>query len=156
MPVLLDSNQLLRIAEPHTPEYPIVRDAIIKYVKRGDRPLLCPQTLHEFWTVATRPAGTAANGLGMTKQEAEAEVAAFETFFPILPDTAAMYDAWRVLIRQYDVLGLQAHDARLIAAMIAHQVPTLLTLNVKHFKRYLNGGIVIAGQPLQILRPQDV
>lgn len=30
MPVLLDSNPLLRLAEPHTPEYPVVRDAIVK------------------------------------------------------------------------------------------------------------------------------
>lgn len=155
MPVLLDSNQLLRIAEPHAPEYLVVRDAISRYVERGEKPFLCPQALYEFWTVATRPAGTAANGLGLSKQEAEAEVAAFEMFFPLLPDTATVYDAWRTLIQQYDVLGLQAHDARLIATMIAYQVPALLTLNVKHFKRYTDGRVMIAGEPLQILHPQD-
>lgn len=85
MPVLLDSNQLLRLAEPHTPEYIIVRDAIIDFVQRSDRPCICPQTLHEFWSVAIRPAGTSANGLGMTKMEAETEIAAFEGFFRLLP-----------------------------------------------------------------------
>lgn len=154
MPVLLDSNQLLRIAQPQTPEYPLVRDAITVYIERADRPFLCPQTLHEFWSVATRPAGT--NGLGMTKAEAEVELSAFETFFPLLPDTAAVHEEWRTLIRNYDVLGLQAHDARLVATMIVHQVPSLLTLNVRHFKRFTDGGVMIAGQPLQILHPSDV
>lgn len=92
----------------------------------------------------------------MTKHEAEAEVAAFETFFPLLPDTAAVGGAWRVLLQHYDVLGLQAYNARLVAAMIAHQVPALLTLNVRHSKRYLNGGIIMAGEPLQTLHPRDV
>lgn len=156
MPVLLDTNHLLRVAQPEAPEYPVIADAIVKYLRAGDRPKLCPQNLYEFWSVATRPPGTAGNGLGMTVEEAAAEIEAFESFFPILPDTPAVYNEWRVLTRRWGITGRQAFDARLIATMIAHNVPHLLTLDVRHFRRYEQRGIVIAGQPLRILHPQDV
>lgn len=156
MPILLDTNQLLRIAQPEAPEYPVVTEAIVKCLRARDRPSLCPQNLYEFWSVATRPQGTAGNGLGMTVEEADAEIEGFESFFPILPDTPAVYNEWRALTRRWGITGRQSFDARLIAAMIVHGIPALLTFDVGHFKRYEERGIVIAGQALRILHPQDV
>lgn len=154
MPVLLDSNQLLRIAQPEAEEYPIVRDAVIELLRRHERPFICPQNLYEFWSVATRPPGSA-NGLGMTPEEAEAEIKQFEVFFPLLPDIAAVYTEWRTLITRFGITGLQAHDARLVATMIAHRVPTLLTFNKRHFRRFI-GHVEVDGRPLRILEPDDV
>jgi len=34
------------------------------------------------------------------------------------------------------VLGKNVHDARLVAAMLEHNITHLLTLNVKDFKRF--------------------
>lgn len=155
-PVLLDTNQLLRIAQPQTPEYSLVTDAIIKYLRAGERPAVCPQNLYEFWSVATRPPGTAGNGLGMTADEADAEVEAFEGFFTVLEDVPSIYREWRVLMKNWGVTGRQAHDARLIATMIAHKIPILMTFDLNHLKRYEERGIVIAGQPLRIIHPSDV
>lgn len=154
MPVLLDSNQLLRIAQPEAEEYPLVRDAISWFLRKRDKPFLCPQNLYEFWSVATRPPGPS-NGLGMTSAEAEAEIQQFEGFFPLLPDTLAVYNEWRALITRFDVTGLQAHDARLIATMIVHRVPMLLTFNKRHFRRFI-GHVEINGEPLRVLGPEDV
>ena len=33
-------------------------------------------------------------------------------------------------------MGVQVHDARLVAAMLVHGIPNLLTLNVTDFARY--------------------
>ena len=42
----------------------------------------------------------------------------------------------------YRVFGVQVHDARLAASMIAHNVRYILTFNVADFTRYANEEIV--------------
>jgi hypothetical protein len=37
---------------------------------------------------------------------------------------------------KYQVMGKQVHDARLAAAMVAHNITHLLTFNVDDFKRF--------------------
>lgn len=155
MPILLDTNQLLRIAQPEGPEYSIVRDAITKYIQARDRPSICSQNIYEFWSVATRQAGTAGNGLGMTMEEADTEISQFESFFPMLPDTEAVYAEWRILTRRLGVKGRQAHDARLVATMITHGIPNRMTFDIGHFQKYERAGIMIAGQPLLVIHPAN-
>ena len=43
---------------------------------------------------------------------------------------------WRRLVLGYKIEGVSVHDARLVAFMIVHQVPRLLTLNIRDYKRY--------------------
>jgi len=40
------------------------------------------------------------------------------------------------LIERFSVTGKQVHDANIIATMLVHDLPTLLTHNTKDFKRY--------------------
>lgn len=40
------------------------------------------------------------------------------------------------MIVTYSVVGVQVHDARLVAAMVVHGVTNLLTLNTADFARY--------------------
>jgi hypothetical protein len=54
----------------------------------------------------------------------------------LLPDDARVYATWKGLVSTHDVRGVQVHDAKLAAAMIAHQIPHILTLNVADFSRY--------------------
>jgi predicted nucleic acid-binding protein len=54
----------------------------------------------------------------------------------LLPDDAKVYAAWRALIATHDVRGVQVHDAKLAAAMLAHDVVHLLTFNGADFARY--------------------
>jgi predicted nucleic acid-binding protein len=42
----------------------------------------------------------------------------------------------------YGVSGVQAYDARLVAAMIVHHVMHILTFNTADFARYAPEGIV--------------
>jgi hypothetical protein len=53
-----------------------------------------------------------------------------------VPDSTAVYKTWRELVRDYGVIGVQVHDARLVAAMVVHCIPKLLTLIVRDFARY--------------------
>jgi predicted transcriptional regulator len=67
---------------------------------------------------------------------AEIEIVKFETMMELVPDSATVYKTWREVVRDYRVVGVRVHDARLVAAMLAHGIPNLLALNVQDFARY--------------------
>ena len=85
------------------------------------------QCLVEF-TMATRP--LAVNGLGMAAVDVEAMATDFEAEFPLLPETPAIYPAWKALVEALGIIGKQVHDARLVAVCHVHAVTHLLTFNV--------------------------
>lgn len=64
------------------------------------------------------------------------EFAFLKTHFTILPDTPAVFPEWEKLVTTDKVIGKPSHDARLVAAMLAHGVTHLLTFNDVDFRRY--------------------
>ncbi len=134
MNVLLDSNILLRIAEPKHPMRAKALRAAAAVLGRGDDLCLVSQNLYEFWVVCTRPVKQ--NGLGLSTPQAEAELAKLKAQFPIHDDTPAIRLAWEQLVLKYQVVGKNAHDARLVAAMITHSIKQILTFNTADFQRY--------------------
>jgi predicted nucleic acid-binding protein len=84
--------------------------------------------------VATRPRER--NGIGLTPELAAAELAEIEGFFAVVGESTDVYAAWKDLIRKSGVSGVQAHDARLIAAMKVYGITKILTFDVKDFARY--------------------
>lgn len=131
---LVDTNVLLRSVQPSHPMHADAAVAVAKLSARGEQLFITPQNLIEFWAVATRPAGS--NGLGLSVDEAAREVVRLKALFPLLPDTAAIFPEWERLVSRHQVKGKEAHDARLVAAMLAHKVTHLLTFNTDDFKRY--------------------
>jgi predicted nucleic acid-binding protein len=134
MTYLIDSNILLRLAELNHPMRPSCLKAISDLRRQQILMSVCPQNLVEFWVVATRPSDV--NGLGMTVSVALAELQQIKSLFLVQPDIPAILTEWENLIAQYQVQGKQAHDTRLVAAMMAHQMTHLLTFNTSDFKRF--------------------
>jgi len=135
MNVLLDTNILARMAQPGTAPYQTALDAVTALQLRGDILCLVPQVLYEFWVVATRP--VAVNGLGFTASQADTELTRVQGLFPLLfPDTAGILPEWRRLVAAHQVLGRNAHDARLVPAMTVHGLTHLLTFNTADFARF--------------------
>ena len=95
---------------------------------------LSTQNLIEFWNVCTRPLER--NGLGMTVEMTDAELTRLEGVFTVLPDSPAIYAQWRRLVRVHGVMGVKVHDARLVAAMLVHEVTHILTFNTDDFRRF--------------------
>jgi hypothetical protein len=60
-------------------------------------------------------------------------------------DSAFVYKKWWQLVEHHSVQGVQVHDARLVAAMLVHGIPKLLTLNTADFGRYT--GLIAAVHP---------
>jgi predicted nucleic acid-binding protein len=55
--ILLDTNLLIRMTRSHDPQSGVARTAIQTLLRKGERLIVVPQNLYEFWAVATRPAG---------------------------------------------------------------------------------------------------
>ena len=47
-----------------------------------------------------------------------------------------VYPEWRLLVVSHSVMGVQVHDARIVAVMNVHAVTHVLTLNGADFSRY--------------------
>jgi len=134
MSYLVDTNILLRSAQPSHPMHADTVRAVSELLARGEILPIIPQNIIEYWAVATRP--IEANGLGMTIDETAAEVTGLQSIFQILPDNAEIFSEWKRLVSKNEVKGKEVHDARIVAAMMAHRVTHLLTFNTADFKRY--------------------
>jgi predicted nucleic acid-binding protein len=143
---LLDSNVFLRLFHRSDAQHALVRQVLAALWARGDRFAFTSQILGEFWSVCSRPT-TARGGLGLTLAETDRRARVIERFYRFLPDSTAVHLEWRRLLVAHGVAGVQAHDARIVAAMNVHGISHLLTLNVADFRRY-------AGITVQ--HPQDI
>jgi predicted nucleic acid-binding protein len=131
---LADSNILLRLTKRDHPQYPLMRGAVHALRQKGMTPAYTLQNMTEFWNASTRP--TERNGFGLTVAETERNARVIERSFTFLADTEAVYREWRRIVVQYGVSGVQVHDARLAAAMYAHGINEILTLNGSDFIRF--------------------
>ncbi len=135
-----DTNVLLRFAYRPDPQHAVVLSAVKKLKDGGDKIHILPQNCVEFWNVFTRPA--ARNGFGLSIQQTNHSLRLVEKIFPLLPDDARIHQEWRKLVLTFNVSGVQVHDARIVAAMLVHQITHILTFNVSDFTRYSTIGIV--------------
>jgi hypothetical protein len=80
---LLDANILIYGANPVSPLFAECKRATNAIAQKGDTPCIVPQSLYEFWTVATRQPNpqSALSGLGMTPAQAYAEVITIKKLF---------------------------------------------------------------------------
>ncbi len=111
MKYLTDTNILLRLVDSQSLHHSEAKNAVDKLLKNGDTLFITLQNISEFWNVCTRPRDK--NGLGFSVAETDGEVTKIEQVF-----------------------DLQVHDAKIAAAMKAHNIENLLTFNAKDFKRY--------------------
>ena len=133
MAFLIDTSVLARLANTADAFHAVATASVVKLHRTGELIHLTAQNLVEFRSVATRP--LANNGLGLSTAEAEAKAIVFEAVFPLLPETAAIYPAWKALVATLGIAGKQVHDARLVAVCHVHQITHMLTFNVSHFTR---------------------
>jgi predicted nucleic acid-binding protein len=145
MSFLVDTNVLIRSLSPAHTDFAMADGAIAKLRTQGVKLHLVAQNLYEYWVVATRP--TADNGFGLTAQETTTELKRLHSLYVVLADTPVVLDEWESLVTSLGVMGKNAHDARLVAAMKVHGISDLLTFNIKDFQRY-NG--------IGVQTPQDV
>lgn len=145
MTFAVDTNVLLRSIDEGHPAQSVAQNALLQLRDRGETASIFPQNLIEFWAVATRP--IANNGLGWSTERAEQELSGLKKLFVLLTDSDSILPEWETLVLRHSVIGKQAHDAHLVASMLVHGVPLLITFNDSDFKRFTE---------ITVINPQDV
>jgi predicted nucleic acid-binding protein len=145
MSYLIDTNILLRSVQPSHSMFQEANDALVKLRVDGEQLALVAQNLYEFWAVATRP--VADNGLGLSVTQAALEISQFRRYFTIYGDIPSILHEWESLVTTLGVMGKNAHDARVVAAMNQHGIQNMMTYNIRDFQRY--AGILLH-------TPQDI
>ena len=119
MKFLLDTNILVRLAHRTDSQHKLAWDAAIKLFLANAELFIVPQNVYEFWSVSTRP--TQLNGLGLTASQATIEITRLRTFFDLLLETPDFFAEWGNWC-PHSIIGKNAHDTRLVAAMIVHGI----------------------------------
>jgi len=141
MRLLVDTNVLLRSAQPDHPSFFQSSESVVRLLQQSHQLFFCPQNIVEFWNVATRP--LALNGLGLPQERVLQEIADIENSLSLLPDVAPIHPVWKQIVTDYQVLGTKVHDARLVAVMVVYRVEAILTLDAGDFNRYTNVKVVL-------------
>lgn len=133
MPTLIDTNVLLRSIESGHKHHAEARESLVA-IKRTDQLVIVPQVLYEFGVVCSRPIIN--NGYGLTTNEIVKHIEIFLSLCQLHYDNQTVTELWLELASNYQVQGKPTHDCRLVAAMITHDVQTILTFNTQDFRRY--------------------
>jgi predicted nucleic acid-binding protein len=152
MLVLTDTGIIVRITDRADPLHGAIRQAARIIKRSGYQITTAPQNMAEFWNLNTRPA-TARGGFGLSIQETDWRARIVERTIRVLDDGPAVYKAWRKLVVQHSVRGVQVHDARLVAFMQVHSIKYLLTLNPSDFARYPG---ITAWTPQDVVAMQSI
>ena len=109
MKVLADTNVILRSTQPANPEHALALSAMAWLSESGHELCLVPQSIYEYWVVATRP--MAVNGFGMPMSDVDQRIQELLLHFTLLRDERGVYSRWYDLVVSRHVQGKQAHDA---------------------------------------------
>jgi predicted nucleic acid-binding protein len=131
--VFVDTNILLRMILTQMNQHSEVDALVKRTIREGAALWISGQVIREFIVQATHPR-TLAEPLTITQVVQEIE--AMKPLFQIADETAAVRDQLLELLQQYPTQGKQVHDANIVATMLAYEIDTLLTLNVKDLERF--------------------
>lgn len=130
-PIFLDTNVLLAALVPSRPSHAAAIRVLDGALGQGH---VNGQVLREMLVVSTRPVEV--NGLGQDLAIALRNVGLILRRVRFLAEGREVPTRLRALIDESACLGKQIHDANVVATMLVHGVPTLVTGNPKHFARF--------------------
>lgn len=137
----MDTNVLLRWLQTSDPRHSDVKAAIETLQENGNLLHITSQSIIEFWAVASRP--TSNNGFGWDLARCATAVRLLVASFEYLPDIAAIFEEWQMLVYKYGVSGVKVHDTRLAALMKVYELDGILTFNTQDFQRFTAEGITL-------------
>jgi predicted nucleic acid-binding protein len=127
MKLFLDTNILVYSLSPLSIFYLAVVKTLDRLGKAGAIFYIAPQTIYEFWVVATRPVVN--GGLGYSPSVTRRAIRYFIEKYNLLDDNFATMDDALDLAEAEGVTGRRIHDARLVAVMRAHGIRNVLSFD---------------------------
>ena len=137
--VFVDTNVLVYVRSALSPFQAAAAARLHALTVSGDEMWVSRQILREYLAATTRPAAMTpppplANLL--------ADVTGFLGRFQVAEDGAAVTSELHRLLAVVACGGKQIHDANIVATMLAHGIPNLLTHNTADFIRF-SGSITV-------------
>ena len=131
--VFVDTNVLVYVARPTAPEFQAAA-AVVRRLRDAGRPLwISRQTMREYLAVVTRPQpGYAAQPMGVAIED----IQRLRELFFVAEERADTLDRLLDLLATHPTAGRQVHDAHLVATMLSSGIHTLLTFNIRDFRRF--------------------
>ena len=90
------------------------------------------QVIREYLVTLTRPQTFTT----LPREMVLEQITRFIMCFEVADDTAAVTEQLVKLMANVQIGGKQAHDANIVASMLAYDIPCLLTHNVRDFERF--------------------
>ena len=129
--VVVDTNVLLAATDESRTAHAPATD----FLNEDERRLaLTPQIVREYLAVATRPID--ANGLGLSGEDASANVRQLLDDMELLAEGLAVTASVLRLVAEGAASGKQVHDANIVAVALAHGARAIVTDNARHFARF--------------------
>ena len=130
--VFVDTNILLAATDRDRPQHQDAQRVIARATNSGIHLALSGQILREYLVVATRPPDV--NGLGLSTSDALGNVEEFLHHTVLYEETEDVSVRLREVTKANELTGKRIHDANIVATMLAHGLPFLLTMNPDDFK----------------------
>ena len=148
--VFLDTNVLIFAHSTLAPVHTAALAALRDLETAGTEVWISRQVIREYLVGMSRP-GTFT---GMAPQGSLiADVTRFESRFRVAEDGPGVTAELLQLLATITSRGKQIHDANIVATMIAHGIPELLTDNVSDFARFAGVITVLPLIPLSPVNP---
>jgi predicted nucleic acid-binding protein len=94
---------------------------------------LSRQIIREYMVQVTRPQ---AFMRPLSASQVKDQVQTIESLFRVAEDSRAVTAQLVELLRLYPTGGKQVHDANIVATMLIHGIPTLITTNIDDMQRF--------------------
>lgn len=131
--VFVDTNILVYARSALSPLQAAASSRLHALTVAGDELWVSRQIMREYLSAMTRP-GTMAPPVPIATLVGD--VTGFLARFQVAEDGATVTSELLKLLSSVAVGGRQVHDANIVATMLAHGVPNLLTHNTADFNRF--------------------
>lgn len=132
-PVFVDTNILIYSQQALSPYHTLATAKLHALATAGHALWINRQILREYLAVMSRPGALTAP---LSMSTLISDVQSFQTHFFLAEDGPAVTTHLLNLLAAISCAGKQIHDANLVATMLAHGIPKLLTHNVADFTRF--------------------
>ncbi|HET6469441.1 MAG TPA: PIN domain-containing protein [Geminicoccaceae bacterium] len=139
----VDTNVLLYAAHEGNARYAAATALLRVEVAAGTVLWISRQVMREYLAVVTRPQPDRAP---VSAVEATADMRRLEQEFAVAEDGPDVTLQLCRLIERFPTGGRQVHDANIVATMLAHGIPRLLTFNMADLRRFAS---VVALEPTE-------
>lgn len=129
----VDTNILLRAFVVEMDQHARAEALLKEYWQQGTELWISGQVIREYLVQITHPK-TFKEPLPI--DTVIESIKRITPLFQIADDTPAVRNELLELLKKYPTRGKQIHDANIVAAMLAHGIEVLLTLNVEDMKRF--------------------